>query len=147
MVALDRIRLRGLLRKSPAFAGLFYSQPIDVHHPCITTSSIEPSSHRAIEPSQSVHTEHGLWAQSLVELNPGASVSGGCFPRKAIAYRGTAWASPTDREALAPRPPLRNGERSAARRELLEALTKSSGVDDGSVRTAIRRSSHRRAGR
>ncbi len=31
-----RIRLTGLLRKSPAFAGLFYSRWKSVHHPCIT---------------------------------------------------------------------------------------------------------------
>jgi hypothetical protein len=43
MVTPDRIRLRGLLRKSPAFAGLFYPRGPDdskrVHHQCITGAS------------------------------------------------------------------------------------------------------------
>ena len=55
--------------------------------------------------------------------------------------------APTDREGLAPRAPLRNGKRSGGPRELLEALPKSGGVDDDSVRTAIRRSSRQRAWR
>ena len=37
MAALDRIRLTGLLRKSPASAGLFYAEPVripdEVRHP------------------------------------------------------------------------------------------------------------------
>jgi hypothetical protein len=37
-----RIRLRGLLRKSPAFAGLFYSWRMGVHHPCITLDAVRP---------------------------------------------------------------------------------------------------------
>src|SRR5215207_5166436 len=68
MVTLDRIRLRGLLRKSPAFAGLFYSQPIDVHHPCITTSSIEPSSHRRAS-IQSMAFGRKAWL-SLIPTRP-----------------------------------------------------------------------------
>lgn len=58
-----------------------------------------------------------------------------------LAARCRRFSRPTDREGLAPRAPLRNDGRSSARRELLEALPKSGGADDDSVRTATRRSS------
>ncbi len=42
MVTHDRIRLIGLLRESPAFAGLSYSNRARVHHRCITRFADRP---------------------------------------------------------------------------------------------------------
>ncbi len=87
MVTQDRIRLRGLLRKSPVFAGLFYYWRTSVHHPCITTSETSTAERR--------YRKVAWRAYELQRQLPGLTGGEGVLESSFAGYQPASGTAPT----------------------------------------------------